>query len=49
MLAEIFLLRIEFMLRQGAVNRAVSNRARFVPITLPLGFRTGARTGLRTV
>jgi hypothetical protein len=39
MLAEIFLLRLEFMLRQGAVNRAVSNRVRFVPLTLPVNFR----------
>jgi hypothetical protein len=39
MLAEIFLLRLEFMLRQGAVKRAVSNRARFVPIRLPVSFR----------
>ena len=39
MLAEIFLLRLEFMLRQAAMNRVVSNRTRFVPIMLPVKFR----------
>ena len=39
MLAEIFLLRLEFMLCTAAVNRAVSSRARFVPIKLPIAFR----------
>jgi hypothetical protein len=43
MLAEIFLLRLEFMLRQVAVEHAVSNRARFVPIRLPISFRTTRR------
>ena len=39
MLAEIFLLRLEFMRRQDAAKRAVSNQARFVPIKLPLILR----------
>ena len=40
MLAEIFLLRLEFMLQQQAARRAVSDRARFVPIALPAGLRS---------
>ncbi len=39
MLAEIFLLRLEFMLQQSATNRAVSDRARFVAIQLPVPLR----------
>jgi len=42
MLAEIFLLKLEFLLRTDVAKRAVSHRARFVPITLP--FRFGAAT-----
>ena len=39
MFAEIFLLKLEFMLRQAAANRGLPNRGRFVPITLPVGLR----------
>lgn len=39
MLAEIFLLKLEFLVRTTAAKRAVSNGTRFVPIKLPLGMR----------
>ena len=40
MLAEIFLLKLEFLLRTEAAKRALAHQARFVPITLPFGFKT---------
>lgn len=39
MLAEIFLLKLEFLLRREAANRALSNHVRFVPIKLPVRLR----------
>jgi hypothetical protein len=35
MLAEIFLLKLEFMLQREAAERALSNQTRYVPIKLP--------------
>lgn len=42
MLAEVFLLRLEFMLQKRAARRAVSNQACFVPIALPVSFTAAA-------
>ena len=40
MLAEIFMLKLEFLRLQQAAKRVVSDRARFVPIALPADLRT---------
>jgi hypothetical protein len=40
MLAEIFMLKLEFLWLQQAAKRVVSDRARFVPIALPADLRT---------
>jgi hypothetical protein len=39
MLAEIFILKLEVILRQAVDKRAMSSRARFVPIKLPVSFK----------
>jgi hypothetical protein len=43
MLAEIFLLKLEFMVQQGAAERVLSNQTRYVPIKLPFRFRAVRR------
>ncbi|MGA7972248.1 MAG: hypothetical protein WCA36_05530 [Pseudolabrys sp.] len=45
MLAEIFLLKLEFLVHATVAKRAASNGTRFVPITLPFGFRAAPAHG----
>ena len=39
MLAEIFLLKLEFLVQATVAKRAASHATRFVPIKLPFGVR----------
>ncbi len=39
MLAEIFLIKLEFLVRATAVKRAASQGRRFVPIAFPIAFK----------
>ncbi len=39
MLAEIFLLKLEFLVRTTIAKRTASQGTRFVPIALPIAFK----------